>query len=403
MGCGTAGPAAAVMLARAGHRVQIFERAEQPGPAGAGLLIQPAGLGVLQRLGVLHDVMELGERIDRLHGRTVAGRDVLDVRYADRGPGQFGLGVQRGLLFGVLEAAARVAGVEITTGFPVRGLAPDGARARLIAADGRAAGPFDLVIAADGARSALRGPSGLTRRARAYPWGAVWFVADDPEGRFRGNLAQVYRGTSTMVGLLPTGRLSAGSTRRVSLFWSVPAAEAARVCAEPRTLAARIAALMPEAGGLVDQLTGNDQLVFAGYHDVVLRRPGAGALVLIGDAAHAMSPQLGLGANLALADAAALADALARSTTIGGAIAAYARARRGPTAYYQFVSRWLTPVFQSGWDRVPGVAGARDRLFPLTWRFGPARRQVLDALVGAKMGWLTRRAVWPEPGWDREN
>ena len=72
---------------------------------------------------------------------------------------------------------------------------------------------FDLVVAADGARSALRPPC----RVRPYPWGALWFIGD------RGDLApdmldQVVDGTRFLAGVLPTGPTQA------SLFFSVPAA-----------------------------------------------------------------------------------------------------------------------------------------------------------------------------------
>ena len=47
VGYGTAGQAAALLLARDGHRVEVFERAPEPGPVGAGFLLQTTGLQVL--------------------------------------------------------------------------------------------------------------------------------------------------------------------------------------------------------------------------------------------------------------------------------------------------------------------------------------------------------------------
>jgi len=47
--CGTAGAAAALFLARAGHDVRVFERVAEPGPVGAGI-VQPSGQAVLARL-----------------------------------------------------------------------------------------------------------------------------------------------------------------------------------------------------------------------------------------------------------------------------------------------------------------------------------------------------------------
>lgn len=56
VGCGTAGPAAAILLARQGHRVTLFERSPQLSAVGAGFLLQPTGTGVLERLGLQADL-----------------------------------------------------------------------------------------------------------------------------------------------------------------------------------------------------------------------------------------------------------------------------------------------------------------------------------------------------------
>ena len=69
------------------------------------------------------------------------------------------------------------------------------------------------------------------------------------------------------------------------------------------------------------------QLRRASYRDAVLRRWSRGRLVLIGDAAHSMSPQLGQGVNMALMDALALRDALRCEAGVDTAVA---RATRSP-------------------------------------------------------------------------
>ena len=58
IGGGTAGSAAAIFLARAGHRVTVYERVEKPTAVGAGITIQPTGLHVLCRLGVYSSASE---------------------------------------------------------------------------------------------------------------------------------------------------------------------------------------------------------------------------------------------------------------------------------------------------------------------------------------------------------
>ena len=101
-------------------------------------------------------------------------------------------------------------------------------------------------------------------------------------------------------------------------------------------------------------------MLFAGYQDVVLHAFATRGVVVLGDAAHATSPQLGQGSNLALVDAHVLARCVAEARDVPDALAAYDRARRDHLAYYQFATRWLTPLFQSDLALRP----LRDALFP---------------------------------------
>jgi 2-polyprenyl-6-methoxyphenol hydroxylase-like FAD-dependent oxidoreductase len=69
-------------------------------------------------------------------------------------------------------------------------------------------------------------------------------------------------------------------------------------------------------------------------------------IVVLGDAGHAMSPQLGQGVNLALADAACLAECISKYP-LPTALRQYQRRRLFALRYYQLATRWLTPWFQS--------------------------------------------------------
>ena len=51
VGCGIAGPAAALLLSRQGHEVTIFERAAEIKPKGAGILLSTTGQFVIEELG----------------------------------------------------------------------------------------------------------------------------------------------------------------------------------------------------------------------------------------------------------------------------------------------------------------------------------------------------------------
>jgi 2-polyprenyl-6-methoxyphenol hydroxylase-like FAD-dependent oxidoreductase len=403
VGCGTAGPAAAALLARAGHRVTILERAAALGPAGAGILLQPTGMAVLDRLGVLPRILAGGARITHLRGETTRGRVVLDLAYADLRPDLFGLGVQRGLLFTALLDASRSAGAAIRTGVQAVRIDRDAAgRPSVLDAAGTSHGPYDLVLVADGARSALRSACAIARRDRVYPYGAAWVVARDPDNTFAGVLWQAYSGASRMLGVLPTGRLNPddpADVPSVSLFWSLRLDEAdALRAAGPAAFRRRLLDLAPRVAPIAAQIQSMDQVVVAAYNDVLCRSPidarRGGAVVFLGDAAHAMSPQLGQGANLALADALVLADTLAAAGSAGHtltrALRRYARLRRGPIGYYALASRWLTPIFQSGLDT---LAPLRDLTFGPLCRFPPARTQMLRALAGVKTGVFTSRRL----------
>ena len=108
VGYGTAGQAAAILLSRDGHRVEVFEQAEKPGPVGAGFLLQPVGLHVLWEMGLLDQALAHGARIERLYGETANGRAVMDMRYSGLDARLFGLGMQRGALFSLLAQACTV-------------------------------------------------------------------------------------------------------------------------------------------------------------------------------------------------------------------------------------------------------------------------------------------------------
>src|SRR5687768_7418032 len=93
IGCGSAGPAAALLLARLGHRVELYERAPALTPVGAGFLLQPPGMAVLAELGLLDEVLAFGSPVRRLVSETRGGRRLLDLGYDELAPGRFGLGV----------------------------------------------------------------------------------------------------------------------------------------------------------------------------------------------------------------------------------------------------------------------------------------------------------------------
>ncbi len=386
VGCGFAGAAAALFLARDGHDVTVFEAVPDPGPVGAGILIQPTGALVLAELGLLDPVVARSTAVGQLRAVTEAGREVFSLRYADLSPHLTGLGVHRGLLFETLFNAVHAAGIEVRCGVKV---VDRGARGELLDDAGRNLGTFDLIVAADGARSELHHLVARHVRSPRYPWGALWHIGRDRDRAFGGELFQVLRGTSRMTGLLPsgTGPASGGDdTPLVSFFFSIAGD---RVDAWRRSdLSAWLADIVriePRAASLLEDIASPDDLLYAAYHDTVMRRWDFGDLVFIGDAAHATSPQLGQGTNLALMDASSLARCLREQPDLAASLRTHSTRRRQHVRYYQLASRALTPWFQSGADL---LAPLRDIGMPIATRIPWIRRQALLTLAGVKRGIL---------------
>jgi 2-polyprenyl-6-methoxyphenol hydroxylase-like FAD-dependent oxidoreductase len=245
------------------------------------------------------------------------------------------------------------------------------------------------VVICDGARSQLRSGSPLLRRAKPYPWGALWFVAEDPGARFRAELFQVVNGTHRLLGLLPTGLGNRGATPLVSLFWSIRAdrLDAFR-SGDFAHWEQEVLGYAPSAGAVLEQVPDASALLYSDYHDVVMWPWHDRSTVFLGDAAHATSPQLGQGCNLALCDAHQLAVSLERHAEIEAALADYSRSRRAHLRWYQFAMRWLTLGFQSDYD---WLAPLRDRFMPLLCRVPAARGLMLSSMAGISRGPLRAR------------
>ncbi len=390
VGYGTGGQAAALALARHGHSVEVFERVPDPGPVGAGFLLQPTGLQALWRLGLLDEACALGAPVARLHGETPEGRTVMDMHYADLDVRLSGVGMQRGALFAMLhEAIGLEGGIQLHAGHGITEL--DCERGRLRDAQGAWHGPFDVVVVADGSASSLRAAVTGMRIDKPYPWGALWCLLPEGDWPWRTELRQRYLLARRMAGMLPVGAMPGDPVRRLSFFWSLPVGqfEAWRDAGREAWLA-ELEALWPRARERLGDDFPIACLARAAYRDAIPERWSRGRTVLLGDAAHAMSPQLGQGVNMALVDALALAAALTRTSKLADAFADYEAARRAHLAAYHRFSRWLTPLFQSDRDV---LARLRDAAFLPMGRLPVARGQMLRVLAGTQQGWWGRHRL----------
>ncbi|GLS21324.1 glutamate synthase [Labrys miyagiensis] len=383
VGAGIAGLAAASFLADAGHRPVLFERFEEAKPLGAGLLIQPTGLAVIERLGLREEATRLGSRIERLYGRCGPdGPLIFDRRYDELLPGLHGTAMHRASLFHLLMGAALARGIALEQAADIAGVEDLTGRPILLDGMGRRLGPFDLVVDASGARSRLREAAGPVH-IRPYAHGAVWGVARDT-GFLRDALQQRYRTARFMIGVLPVGRLPDDPAPLDAFFWSLPVENLERW--NQTDLGAwreEVAAIWPETLALTAQFTRNDQLTQARYAQLTVAEPVRGRLALIGDAWHQTSPQLGQGANMALLDAAALADAIALHSNLGEALAAFVAGRRAHIRFYQMASTVLTQFFQSH-SRLTGPL--RNATFGPMGRLPWLKTEMVKTLAGLKTG-----------------
>lgn len=233
----------------------------------------------------------------------------------------------------------------------------------------------DLIVGADGAGSFVRNSTGITVEAWAYPQSA--FVTHlRPEKSHQYTAWQRFLRNGP-VALLP---LQDG---RVSVVWSTTPQEADKAIAASND---ELSDMLSEATDYVlgrllpEGPRGSFPLKAQHANNYVL--PG---LALVGDAAHAVHPLAGQGANLGLADAARLVNVL--DEAIGNdeypgdmpVLRRYERARKGANQTMLYFIDSLNRLFLSESDSVAKLRGSGMRLFNLS---GPIREQAVHVALG---------------------
>lgn len=295
-GAGVGGLAVAGGLLRAGADVRVFERSEAAMTSGFALSLFENGLRALDRLG-------LGAATRAL-SPAAAPRVTSGIRnHKGRWISRFGPDVTRSTHLVAREALSAVlrAPVEDRVEYGRQVVAVETGQVTL--ADGHSEGGFDLVVVADGARSLLRTrwphDPGL-RYVGVHAWRGLTRGPVEV-----GGLGEIW-GHGRLFGLapLPDGRMYWFATLRVSED-SPPEASVAAV----REAFGRYD--LPDIGSVL-ATTDDDRVACHPITEMRSPCPSLvqGRAVLVGDAAHAMTPNLGQGANQALEDAALLVHQL---------------------------------------------------------------------------------------------
>ncbi|MFC4012811.1 FAD-dependent monooxygenase [Nonomuraea purpurea] len=303
VGAGLGGVAAAVGLHRLGHEVTLLERGAELREAGTGIVIMPNGLRALETLGLAEDVR--GHVLHATHAglRDWRGRPLLvaDLVQAQREIGSPAM-IDRAELHRALRAPLPPDLVRTATS--VERLEPDSNGVTVIS-DGNPITRADAVIAADGIGSKLRaqlfpGHPGPRRTGRMDLRGMLPRPPGLPPDLLASQL--VDRRSGAMFGLFPVGEDRLYWFTDSVLNGTPPDANEARrqmlsLTADWHPLVATLIEATPPADIYVDPIS---------HLAEPLPSFASGRIALLGDAAHAMSPDLGQGASQAFEDAAAL-------------------------------------------------------------------------------------------------
>ena len=384
VGGGMVGAAAALALARRDYEVVLIER-DPPTPLGGDdpfdlrvSALAPASIALLDRLGAWEAIRaERAALYRRMRVFDAAGPGDLTFEAAEIGRPYLGYIVEnRRVQLALWEQLAECDNVECLTGSQPQRLDIGERSARLTLADERVVSA-ELVIGADGQRSWLREAAGIGASSRDYPVAAqilsvetAYPQQDITWQRFTPDGPQAF---------LPL----AGS--RGSLVWyDAPERVRARHALSPRALRDEARAHFPEELGEIERVAGQAWFPIRRMH---AHRYWAKRVLLVGDAAHAIHPLAGQGANLGFADVAAL-DALVAEAAGGDPgdarlARAYERRRRADNQLVQS----LMDAFDWGYRRRdPITVAARTAATQLVAGMPPLRRWMTRMAGGRRLG-----------------
>jgi 2-polyprenyl-6-methoxyphenol hydroxylase-like FAD-dependent oxidoreductase len=379
-GAGIGGAAAALALARSGVRTTVLERVSDPRDVGAALLLQPNGLGVLDGLGLGHAVRADAFRTSRgVPLRDERGRLLAEAPLPSFGEGLDEVAVlRRSVLLGVLhEALAAEPRVDLRLGTTVDEAAADGSvRART--ADGPVDLSADLVVAADGVNSRVRESAGLPARVRRT--GIRYLRALAPVEPPEDAMGETW----TPLGIFGIAPVPGGTYLYASC--SAPPLVRAIEARDLAGLRAAWAGVLPATEPLFGALASWEDLIMSDVTEVRSRCFVQGRVALLGDAAHAMAPNLGQGANSALVDAAVLVAELTSASDRDVALRAYDARRR--------------PAVTGVQRRAHTLMRAADVRHPVGRRLRDSALRVADRLLPTDRA--ARAMQQEEPAWLRD-
>jgi 2-polyprenyl-6-methoxyphenol hydroxylase-like FAD-dependent oxidoreductase len=339
VGGGIGGLTAAVALRQVGWRVTVLERAPMFGEIGAGITLLSNGLRCLDAIGLGDAVLGNGLPMLALGMRTPAGRWLSridgDGASLEAQTGITSVVIHRAELHRILRdalpAAALLAGVT-TTGI-IGGADGGPAEVRFRHGDHDAVLHADLVVGADGVHSWVRAQRWPDAPAPVYSGSTTWRAITTPSSDAVTEMSLSW-GQGTEFGVMP---IVDGRT-----YWyaAANADEAQRNADELGELRGRFGTWHEPIPTVLAHTPPEAVLRHDIYRLPKLDSYYRGSVVLLGDAAHAMTPNLGQGGGQALEDAIVLAAAVSRASSAATALSQYDHERRGRTQAMSRAATW---------------------------------------------------------------
>jgi 2-polyprenyl-6-methoxyphenol hydroxylase-like FAD-dependent oxidoreductase len=353
VGAGFAGLTAACALAQRGWSVRVHERGDRLRTTGAGIYIYENGLRVLEAIGA-YDAAVKGAPF--AHTREVRdGRDRLISVHRWSGSRVFSIVRQN--VINALADAARRAGVDIITDSAAVSATPDG---ELTLADGQKL-KADLIVGADGSNSRLRDSLGLLAKRKFLVDGCTRLLMDKTAAE-----RAMTDGAKTVEYWSGTRRLLYTPCSENDIYIALTMLDSDEVAKAVPVRKDEWKRAFPHLEALIDHI--GDQGRYDRFDLIKLKRWSAGRVAFIGDAAHALPPNIGQGGGCAMMNALSLAVYLGREDDIGSALAQWERNERPLTEHTQRISYFLG--------------------LPTTWP--PALRAAALGLAG-RSKWLVRQ------------
>jgi 2-polyprenyl-6-methoxyphenol hydroxylase-like FAD-dependent oxidoreductase len=325
VGGGITGSVLSLALAQRGVQVDLVEIREDWSGVGHGITVQGNALAALAKVGVLDAVLARGVPFETLRMRRADGTLIAELPTPHTGGAALPatMGALRSDIQDVLGDRVYAAGVNVRLGLTVRSIIQDDQRAYAEFSDS-SSGAYDLVVGADGIRSAIRTMLGFTTMPQ--PSGmSIWrVVADRPAELDCSEL--YYDGPRYKAGYTPISAdrcyaflLDVDGTR--SDFGDRPDWE---------LMYERSEGYGGTWGKIRDTLGPHSNVSHTRIEWLLLDDPWyRGRAIVIGDAAHACPPLIAQGAAMCAEDAVVLAELIAGDLPVAQALSAF-MARRMP-------------------------------------------------------------------------